>query len=262
MKVFKSVVLTPKHWLRIPRKSNKDRLERREEMSSRIRVRGQRSILSTFAHLPSANNNDDEQENLQKKKRQKISLSDFLDRKLQKTSDPSKLLQGKERPFLSPGTSVGANRLYNGANAEQKAKGPDLDGTLDIVLEQFKHNKENEDNACFNVEDSLQSSTGTHVTKESQSEGLRKQTNQFEGLYAKPPAPMGLVILGGDPVPKQAKYQKSFIRKEKPLPVYNHYASGSGWWDSDMEGIDNDEVGFNEVWEGVGSATIGGLDWH
>ncbi|KAM0044978.1 hypothetical protein Hdeb2414_s0009g00298941 [Helianthus debilis subsp. tardiflorus] len=90
--------------------------------------------------------------------------------------------QGKERPFLSPGTSVGANRLYNEANAEQKAKGPDLDGTLDIVLEQFKHNKENEDNACFNVEDSVQSSTGTHATKESQSEGLRKQTNQFEGL--------------------------------------------------------------------------------
>ncbi|MFS8005929.1 hypothetical protein Hanom_Chr13g01243171 [Helianthus anomalus] len=150
-------------------------------MSSRIRVRGQRSILSTFAHLPSANNNDDEhdcRENLQKKKRQKISLSDFLDRKLQKTSDPSKLLQGKERPFLSPGTSVGANRLYNGANAEQKAKGPDSDGTLDIVLEQFKHNKENEDNVCCSV----QSSTGTYVTKESQSEGLRKQTNQFEGL--------------------------------------------------------------------------------
>lgn len=29
-----------------------------------------------------------------------------------------------------------------------------------------------------------------------------------------------------------------------------------------MEGIDNEAVGFNEVWEGVGSTTLGGLDWH
>ena len=39
-------------------------------------------------------------------------------------------------------------------------------------------------------------------------------------------------------------------------------AGGSGWWDSDMEGIDNEAVGSSEVWEGVGSATMGGLDWH
>ncbi|KAI3688404.1 hypothetical protein L1987_82116 [Smallanthus sonchifolius] len=169
---------------------------------------------------------------------------------------------GKERPFLSPGTNVGASQLFNGASADQKTKEPDLNGTLDIVLEQFKHNKENEDNARFNLEDSVQSSTVTHVTKESQFQDMRKQTNQVEGLHGTPRAPKGLVVLGGDPMPKQATYKKSFIRREKALPVYNHYASGSGWWDSDMEGIDNDEVGFNEVWEGVGSATIGGLDWH
>ena len=29
-----------------------------------------------------------------------------------------------------------------------------------------------------------------------------------------------------------------------------------------MEGVDNEEVGCNEVWEGVGSATLGGLDWN
>ncbi|KAI7735630.1 hypothetical protein M8C21_031946 [Ambrosia artemisiifolia] len=205
-------------------------------MSSGIRVRGQRSILSSFTPRPSAVDDGAHQETLvnnnKKKKRPNISLSDFLDRKLHKTS---KLVQGKEKPFLSPGASVGANHLFNG---DKKTKGPDLDGTLDIVFQQFKHNKENEDNVYFNVEDS----TTTHVTKESQIEDLRKQTNQFEGLHGKPPAPKGLVVLGGDPMPKQAKYQKSFIRKEKPLPLYNHYASGSGWWDSDMEGIDNDEV--------------------
>ncbi|KAK9078964.1 hypothetical protein SSX86_000633 [Deinandra increscens subsp. villosa] len=242
-----------------------------------IRVRGQRSILPFIHRTSAAADDDDDDHNSNRvnecretqtplprpnKKRPKISLSDFLDRKLHKTSHPSKQIQGKERPFLSPGTSVGANQPFNGANADQKTKGPDLVKCLDAVLEQFKHNKENDDNVCFSLEDSVQSSTVTHVTKESQIQGQKKQTNQFEGLHGKPPAPKGLVVLGGDPMPRQAKYQKSFIRKEKTLPVYNHYASGSGWWDSDMEGIDNDEVGFNEVWEGVGSATIGGLDWH
>ncbi|KAL8217317.1 hypothetical protein R6Q57_024154 [Mikania cordata] len=196
------------------------------------------------------------------KKRPKISLSDFLDRKLLKTSNSSKLVQGKERPFVSPGTSICANHFSNGANDDQKTKGPDLKGTFDTVLEQFKHNKENEDKFCFNVGDSIQRSTVAHVTEESQIQDMKKQVNQFRGMHGKASAPKGLVVLGGDPMPKQAKYQKSFIRKEKAFPVYNYYASGSGWWDSDMEGIDNDEVGYNEVWEGVGSATIGGLDWH
>lgn len=39
-------------------------------------------------------------------------------------------------------------------------------------------------------------------------------------------------------------------------------ANGSGWWDCNMEGIDSEEVGCNEVWEGMGSTTLGGLEWH
>ncbi|KAI5347596.1 PREDICTED: LOC110689226 isoform [Prunus dulcis] len=74
-------------------------------------------------------------------------------------------------------------------------------------------------------------------------------------------------VLGGDPKPKPQAYQKrrrneSFVIKEKAGPVYNHYANGCGWWDCDREGIDNEEVGLNEVWEGVGSTTLGGIEWH
>jgi hypothetical protein len=29
-----------------------------------------------------------------------------------------------------------------------------------------------------------------------------------------------------------------------------------------MEGVDNEEVGYSEVWEGVGSTTLGGIEWH
>ncbi|XP_021816995.1 uncharacterized protein LOC110759251 isoform X1 [Prunus avium] len=74
-------------------------------------------------------------------------------------------------------------------------------------------------------------------------------------------------VLGGDPKPKPQDYQKrkrneSFVSKEKAGPAYNHYANGCGWWDCDREGIDNEEVGLNEVWEVVGCTTLGGIEWH
>ncbi|XP_071735179.1 uncharacterized protein [Rutidosis leptorrhynchoides] len=162
---------------------------------------------------------------------------------------------GKENPFLSPRTNVGTNQSIVGAKTDQKTKGPELNAILDVALEQFKCSKENDNNTFLNLQDENQTSTATTISQES-------QIQDFGGLYGKSLAPKGVVVLGGDPKPKQSRCEKPFIKGEKPLPVYNHYASGSGWWDSDMEGIDNDEVGFNEVWEGVGSATMGGLDWH
>lgn len=40
-------------------------------------------------------------------------------------------------------------------------------------------------------------------------------------------------------------------------------ANGGGIWDSDMAGVDHEEVGFKEVWEGMGSTSLGGMgDWH
>lgn len=106
-------------------------------------------------------------------------------------------------------------------------------------------------------------------------------------------------MLGGDPTPKPNQKRRRdetlIIGKEKPGPAYNHCelllynlsqkqllvhvsceaphiisffsvvvadASGRGWWDCDREGIDNEEVGLNEVWEGVGSTTLGGIEWH
>nr|XP_043612179.1 uncharacterized protein LOC122583870 isoform X2 [Erigeron canadensis] len=195
---------------------------------SRIRVRGQRSIQSTILihQTPPSTRNDDQktpENGRQNNKRPpKISLTDFLNRKLQKTTTTTDSLKSL----------------------------------------QFKRTKESEDNISVNIEDESQRSNITQLTEESNSPDLSKTRNTTGGLYRKPLAPKGLVVLGGDPTPIRTKYQKPVVRNEKPLPLYNHYASGSGWWDSDMEGIDNDEVGFNEVWEGVGSATLGGLDWH
>ena len=40
-------------------------------------------------------------------------------------------------------------------------------------------------------------------------------------------------------------------------------ASGGGWWHGDMEGVDGEEVGWTaDMWEGMGSVTLGGLEWH
>lgn len=36
-------------------------------------------------------------------------------------------------------------------------------------------------------------------------------------------------------------------------------ANGCGWWDCDMEGVDTEDVGTGEIWEGVGSTTFGGI---
>ncbi|KAI3974107.1 hypothetical protein MKX01_002277 [Papaver californicum] len=32
-----------------------------------------------------------------------------------------------------------------------------------------------------------------------------------------------------------------------PFGVFSKDANGSGWWDCDMEGVDNEEVGYNET---------------
>lgn len=103
-----------------------------------------------------------------------------------------------------------------------------------------------------------------------------------------------MVVIGGDPKPDQKGTEPIPIaRNKKPKPLYNHCkyltsskffqrnhseryrnscqyfvfacwadASGSGWWDSNMEGVDSEEVGLGEVWEGVGSTTLGGIEWH
>lgn len=39
--------------------------------------------------------------------------------------------------------------------------------------------------------------------------------------------------------------------------------NGLGFWDCDMEGVDSEEVGYSEVWEGVGLIMFGDIvDWY
>ncbi|CAN6287995.1 unnamed protein product [Urochloa humidicola] len=83
-----------------------------------------------------------------------------------------------------------------------------------------------------------------------------------------------VVVLGDDPRPRPAPaWRRGRARPtrgggrsgegEGGRALYNHYASGGGWWHGDMEGVDGEEVGWtDDMWEGMGSVTLGGLEWH
>ncbi|ONK57351.1 uncharacterized protein A4U43_C10F19200 [Asparagus officinalis] len=83
------------------------------------------------------------------------------------------------------------------------------------------------------------------------------------GEDEKPQEKKYLVVLGDDPKPKpKPRTRAKRLPHERPKPFYNHYENGRGWWDEDREGVDSEEVGCNDVWEGMGSTTLGGLEWH
>ncbi|KAK1315222.1 hypothetical protein QJS10_CPA06g00026 [Acorus calamus] len=84
----------------------------------------------------------------------------------------------------------------------------------------------------------------------------------FADGHERPADKKYVVVLGDDPKPKQKKRDSNVMNDKKQRTFYNHYENGSGWWDEEREGVDNEEVGCNDVWEGMGSTTLGGLEWH
>ncbi|KAJ4784376.1 Disease resistance protein (CC-NBS-LRR class) family [Rhynchospora pubera] len=73
-----------------------------------------------------------------------------------------------------------------------------------------------------------------------------------------------LLVLGDDPKPQLKLKRKKLVSQDnREKPLYNHYANGRGRWDGDSEGVDHEEVGWDEdMWEGMGSIMLGGLDWN
>ncbi|KAM3337571.1 hypothetical protein P3S68_031896 [Capsicum galapagoense] len=64
-----------------------------------------------------------------------------------------------------------------------------------------------------------------------------------------------LAVLGKGSAAKPRRKVRMLDNIEKPNTLFNHCKCN-------MEGVDNEEVGCNEVWEGMGSTTLGGLEWH
>ncbi|XP_027166894.1 uncharacterized protein LOC113766935 [Coffea eugenioides] len=223
---------------------------------SSIRPLGQRSIHSTFI-FRSSNRSSDFKKTVEIKasneKGSQVSLSEFLNRKLHQSSVLPGSAQGKERPFLSPVSYKDVNPLKGETSKKEMSNG-EKDFAVDIVLEQFKHSTTETKSAnSFGSNKLMSATTGEYEIQES---GKRKR-----GDYQKPAKKL-VAVLGDDSVTQRGGRRKSLANHEKPNLLFNHYANGGGWWDDSMEGVDNEEVGCAEVWEGMGSTTLGGLDWH
>ncbi|AES61882.1 hypothetical protein MtrunA17_Chr1g0196621 [Medicago truncatula] len=218
-----------------------------------VRAFGQRSITSTFRTLPPNSNQPST-----KTESPRLLLSHFLDRKLHKSSPITHKVPGKSTPFASPlGLRVPTrDEVGNVKQIEEERKGATTDDK--VILEMFKHTEEDGKNDfVIPVDvDELENSVADDVQES------KKRKNPFEGRHENQTVRKHVVVLGGESrlKPKKRTENDSNGIKQKP---YNHYANGRGWWDYDMEGVDNEELGASEAWEGVGSTTLGGIvDWH
>ncbi|KAG6423026.1 hypothetical protein SASPL_113409 [Salvia splendens] len=221
-----------------------------------LRPFGQRSITSTPLFRASNRSNGCDQNagiKAPTAKASRISLSDFLNRKLHRSSVLPTSVGGTEIPSSSPSRDVKGEREKS-EGREGKGKSP-IKGALDInILKNIKNESSNEfRNTC--------STNGIEIIDVDDIEPTRKRKCLFEDHDNKLTGRKRVVVLGDDSKPRRSSPRKVFTSGESK-PFFNHYDNGGGWWDENMAGVDNEEVGCNDVWEGVGCTTLGGIEWH
>ncbi|XP_020222856.1 uncharacterized protein LOC109805246 [Cajanus cajan] len=223
---------------------------------SPIRVFGQRTIASTFRNLPPRNPLEESvsKQASRKSETKHPFLSHFLQPKPQKSPQT---VPGKSTPFLSP---LGLRRGEEGGAAKEVEKEKICGSGSDdkVIFESFKHTEEDKEDFVSQIAfGELENSVGDDIQES------KKRKAPFEGGNENQTARKHVVVLGGESKLKPKGQIGNDSSNKRPRPHYNHYANGRGWWDYDMEGVDNEELGFNEIWEGVGSTTLGGIiDWH
>lgn len=210
-----------------------------------VRQIGQLPLPQSFFHktLKTSSTESNKQESQPTKPSHtntRISLSDFLNRKLEKGTS-------KDRPSVAS-VAVGSGNENSG-----KKRRPEVD---EKVFQQFKHPRLGKN----------QSDGGSEIEGSSAVEELgSRNRNPFRvsSSEKKCATSRHLLVIGDDPKPKSKRRGNAFVSHQKPVPLYNHYANGSGWWGCDREGIDSEEVGCSDAWEGMGATTnLGGLEWH
>ncbi|GFP98319.1 hypothetical protein PHJA_001975800 [Phtheirospermum japonicum] len=226
--------------------------------NSQLRPFGQRSITSTLL-FRAASNRDCERDvetKVSSGKGSRASLSDFLNRKLHRSSVLPTSVQEKELPFSSPNTAEQSERGANGESVKKEGREAETKFSIDGAFNMFKNIERDKTDSKNSL-----SANETDIFYVDDIQQKRKRKNLNEGHDNKPTAQKRLVVLGEDSKPVQRSRTKK-IAKEEPIPLFNHYKNGSGWWNDSMEGVDNEEVGCNDVWEGVGCTTLGGIEWH
>ncbi|XP_075516007.1 uncharacterized protein LOC142550844 isoform X4 [Primulina tabacum] len=215
-----------------------------------IRPAGQRSITSTVLFRdPKRSSVCDKDVGASTQQGSQLSLSDFLKRKVRRTSAPHSS-RGKEQPFMSPLSCEVSNSNVVGVNSNDGGEA-DANLSIDSVLQMLKNNGE-EKKDCSNIS----APNDTHDLQQA-----RNRENPFED-HDKPSAGKVLAVLGDGLRPILSRKRKKFSSKEESKPLFNHYENGGGWWDDNMEGIDSENVGCSSAWEGVGCTTLGGIEWH
>ncbi|KMT15296.1 hypothetical protein BVRB_3g060050 [Beta vulgaris subsp. vulgaris] len=221
--------------------------------STSFRASGQRSIPSTFLSRPNyscftSNSNASGVTSDKNKGHSNVSLSSFLNRKLHKTSvlpinKDNKKYSVVEKESSSLAVECNPQNESSAAVEQCGFEGPHDGGARVIEDSVFK---------LFNDSGGrVRKRSADCITGASRLEGDSKQQSQKH-----------LLVLGDDPKPKRRAHERVSCSYKEPRPLYNHYESGTGWWEPEREGVDSDEVGSAEVWEGMGSTTLGGLDWH
>ncbi|KAL6503563.1 hypothetical protein OROGR_025486 [Orobanche gracilis] len=237
-----------------------------------LRPIGQRSITSTFLFRASLNRDceRDVEFKVPIRKVSRPSLSNFLSRKLHKSSVLPTSVQitvlcrrelmrwnapfqrgGKCLPFSSP---LSDDHLDRGAETKSvKMEGLEAERKLftDGAFSMFKNIEKGKDGSR-----NSSSANDTEIFYVDDIQQTRKRRKLNEGQDNKPTIGKRLVVLGEDTKPIQMSKRNNFI------PLFNHYGNGGGWWNDNMEGVDNEEVGCSDAWEGVGCTTLGGIEWH
>ncbi|CAN6462044.1 unnamed protein product [Victoria cruziana] len=210
---------------------------------------GQRALPPIF--FRSSRCTEDKESHGTKTSKPSISLSEFLDRKLSKTIS-QKSLQGKEACF--PSLDGRAKSVF--AKPEVAGKSVLLDGRAFRCSGVGSQNRDQDE--------ALRSSNHVRICElagADEQDVRRTKKPRMEGEGRTLPAARSMFVLGDDPKPRQKRISE-FANKKRPGSLFNHYANGKGWWDSGREGVDSEEVGFKEAWEGMGSASLGGLQWQ
>ncbi|KAG7543084.1 hypothetical protein ISN45_Aa07g030110 [Arabidopsis thaliana x Arabidopsis arenosa] len=243
----------------------------------KIRVFGQRSIASSFLNLSSIPV-DDPPENPSEKVENCSKLNKPVLFKPNNTEE-------RLRPFTSLVSS--RDRLKSLMERKAREERKNGDGGLEkMMLQQFKPREtqvSEEVSRDVTGEVSLESldqtaaeetdhmaAVSTEINEDiivRDDKTSKKRKDPFEGLESTSRTGKPVIVFGDNSKvskPMQRERERgSNNNSKKQRSTYNHYANGSGWWDCDMEGVDSEEVGHSEVWEGVGSTTFGDVvDWH
>ncbi|KAI0526790.1 hypothetical protein KFK09_002381 [Dendrobium nobile] len=205
-----------------------------------MRQFGQTKLPSSFIPRSSFVNQDPQAKTKPSKK--PISLSEFLNRKLGKSS--GRLLQEKQ-VFIG---SLGSDKKELGGKKKEDGNSLIPNGA---IFQQFSRALKGQEN--FDLGDGAENEQVHSRKRKKPTEFSSGDVGSHENC---------LLVLGDDPKPKARPRSEQKLMYKSSKTIYNHYASGQGWWDGDKEGIDNEEVGHKEIWEGLGSTTLGGLQWH